>query len=67
LGLYSDFLPRHAQRYLNLSELIGSALLRYATDVREGAFPTAAQSSSMDEATLREALELVERMGSTTR
>jgi 3-methyl-2-oxobutanoate hydroxymethyltransferase len=67
LGLYTDFLPRHAQRYLNLSELIGSALLRYATDVREGAFPTAAQSSSMDEATLREALELVERMGSTTR
>jgi len=67
LGLYSDFLPRHAQRYLNLSELIGSALLKYATDVRDGTFPTSAQSSSMDEATLREALELVERTGSTTR
>ena len=66
LGLYSDFLPRHAQRYLNLSELIGSALLKYATDVRDGSFPTSAQSSSMDEATLREALELVERTGSPT-
>jgi 3-methyl-2-oxobutanoate hydroxymethyltransferase len=62
LGLYTDFLPRHAKRYLNLAELIGEAVASYAAEVREGSFPTAAQSAKMDETTLREALELADRM-----
>lgn len=60
-GLYSDFLPRHARRYLNLSEQIANALTSYANDVRAGSFPAAEQSSTMDEATLQAALELVEQ------
>ncbi|PDW01851.1 3-methyl-2-oxobutanoate hydroxymethyltransferase [Candidatus Viridilinea mediisalina] len=60
-GLYSDFLPRHARRYLNLSETITNALTTYANDVREGTFPTAEQSSTMDDATLQAALKLVEQ------
>jgi len=57
LGLYTDFLPRHAKRYLNLAETIGEAVRQYVVEVRDGSFPTPAQSSSMDEETLRRALE----------
>jgi 3-methyl-2-oxobutanoate hydroxymethyltransferase len=61
LGLYSDFLPRHAKRYLNLAELITEAVAGYAAEVRDGNFPTAEQSAKMDETTLHEALKLAEQ------
>jgi 3-methyl-2-oxobutanoate hydroxymethyltransferase len=57
LGLYTDFLPRHAKRYLDLAELIGGAVRQYVAEVQEGSFPTPAHSSTMDEALLRQALE----------
>jgi 3-methyl-2-oxobutanoate hydroxymethyltransferase len=60
LGLYSDFKPRHAKRYLNLAEAISGALGSYAAEVRAGSFPTAEHSAPMDEATLREALAALE-------
>lgn len=60
LGLYTDFLPRHAKRYANLAEVIAEALNSYAADVRNGAFPTAAQSSKMDAAALQAALDQVD-------
>ena len=56
LGLYTDRQPRHTRRYLNLAEQIEGALGQYAADVRAGAFPTAANSSTMDAAELEEAL-----------
>ena len=56
LGLYSDFKPRHAKRYLDLAETIGAALATYAAEVRAGSFPTTEQSATMDEAALSEAL-----------
>lgn len=56
LGLYTDFVPRHAKQYRRLADDIRSAVDEYAGEVRAGAFPTAAQSSKMDEAELREAL-----------
>ncbi|RRR70691.1 MAG: 3-methyl-2-oxobutanoate hydroxymethyltransferase [Candidatus Viridilinea halotolerans] len=59
-GLYTDFLPRHARRYLSLAEQMSAAITTYANEVREGAFPTAEQSSTMDAATLQEALALVD-------
>jgi 3-methyl-2-oxobutanoate hydroxymethyltransferase len=62
LGLYTDFEPRHARRYATLAETIGAALASYAADVRAGAFPTAEQSATMDEAALAEALAEVDRM-----
>ncbi len=61
LGLYSDFVPRHAKRYASLAETIGAALASYVAEVRAGTFPTAEHSSTMDEAALRAALEQVKR------
>lgn len=56
LGLYADYQPRHARRYLQLADTISEALGSYAADVRAGAFPTAEHSAKMDEAALRAAL-----------
>lgn len=61
LGLYSDFLPRHAKRYATLAETIGAALASYVAEVRAGTFPTAEHSSTMDDAELRAALEQVKQ------
>jgi 3-methyl-2-oxobutanoate hydroxymethyltransferase len=44
LGLDPEFHPRHARRYANLANDIGEAVGRYAADVREGTFPSAAES-----------------------
>ncbi|OAN46513.1 MULTISPECIES: 3-methyl-2-oxobutanoate hydroxymethyltransferase [Chloroflexus] len=56
LGLYSDFVPRHARRYANLAAIIGEALAQYANDVRAGAFPGPEHSSRMDADELAAAL-----------
>jgi 3-methyl-2-oxobutanoate hydroxymethyltransferase len=57
LGLFTDFVPRHARKYADLGEQIKAAARQYADDVREGAFPTAKESFSMDAAVLKEAEE----------
>ncbi|MCI0815223.1 MAG: 3-methyl-2-oxobutanoate hydroxymethyltransferase, partial [Chloroflexi bacterium] len=44
LGLFNDFVPRHAKRYANLGPTIVEALRAYASDVRDGAFPTEKES-----------------------
>ena len=54
LGLFTDFVPRHAKLYANLAQVIGSAVTQYASEVRESTFPTAKESYSMDEAVLQE-------------
>lgn len=56
LGLYSDFLPRHARRYADLATVISEALSQYASDVRNGTFPGPEHSSRMDPAELAAAL-----------
>jgi 3-methyl-2-oxobutanoate hydroxymethyltransferase len=38
-GLYTDFLPRHTRRYLNVAEEVTAAARRYVDDVASGAFP----------------------------
>ena len=48
LGLYTDFLPRHAKRYAQLADTITDALSRYSGDVKQGTFPTAKESFEMD-------------------
>lgn len=60
LGLYSDFLPRHAKRYANLAETIGAAVQAYVEEVRSGAFPTAANSATMDDKALQAAIAQVD-------
>ena len=54
LGLYTDFVPKHARRYAELGEAIKSAAAEYIADVREGAFPTEKQSYKMSQAVLDE-------------
>lgn len=52
LGLYGDFVPKHAKWYLDGGALIKDALVRYMTEVREGAFPDEQRSPAMDESVL---------------
>jgi 3-methyl-2-oxobutanoate hydroxymethyltransferase len=44
LGLDPEFHPRHARRYASLAETVRDAVSRYADDVREGTFPSSAES-----------------------
>ena len=57
LGLYSEFLPKHARRYANLAEDVSAAFRRYAEDVRGGDFPSAAESFTMNESLLTDLLD----------
>lgn len=61
LGLYTDYVPRHAKRYRNLADEIRNAAGEYAAEVRSASFPTASHSSKMDETTLNEVLAQLER------
>lgn len=54
LGLFSDFVPRHAKQYAKLAGLIRTALADYIAEVKMGKFPTAEHSSTMDESLLEE-------------
>ena len=53
LGLFTDFVPRHAKRYAQLGFSIRDALGQYATEVKEGTFPTEKESVAMDESLLK--------------
>jgi 3-methyl-2-oxobutanoate hydroxymethyltransferase len=59
LGLFTDFVPRHARKYADLGEQIKDAARRYADDVREGTFPTPKESFSMDATVLEEVERLL--------
>ncbi len=50
LGLFEDFVPRHAKRYAELAGTIRDAISRYKAEVESGEFPTMEHSFSMDEA-----------------
>ncbi len=54
LGLFSDFVPKHAKQYAKLAGLIRTALADYTAEVKAGKFPTAEHSSTMDESLLEE-------------
>ena len=54
LGLFTDFVPKHAKQYANLGQIIQEAFCQYAEEVRQGAFPTSKESFTMDPETLRE-------------
>jgi len=44
LGLFPDFVPRHARQYARLGEAIRNALSAYVQEVRSGAFPSERES-----------------------
>ena len=52
LGLFTDFLPKHARRYANLAETIQDATAQYISDVHQGEFPTAKESYKMSQSVL---------------
>ena len=54
LGLYTDFVPKHAKQYARLFETIRSATADYIAEVQTGAFPTEKQSYAMDKSVLTE-------------
>jgi 3-methyl-2-oxobutanoate hydroxymethyltransferase len=54
LGLFSDFVPKHAKQYAKLAGLIRTALADYIAEVKAGKFPTAEHSSTIDESLLEE-------------
>ncbi|MEX2158602.1 MAG: 3-methyl-2-oxobutanoate hydroxymethyltransferase [Dehalococcoidia bacterium] len=54
LGLFEGFVPKHAKQYAQIGEATRSALAQYVSDVRDGSFPTAEQSFSMNEQALAE-------------
>lgn len=54
LGLFTDFVPRHAKQYADLGQTIKGAFEQYAQEVRDGAFPTEKESFAMDESQLTE-------------
>lgn len=49
LGLYSDFVPKHAKQYAKLAGEIKAAIANYISEVKSGAFPTLEHCPTMDE------------------
>ena len=56
LGLFPDFLPKHARRYAALADDIAASFRHYAEDVRSGDFPAESESFTMNEALLSDLL-----------
>jgi len=52
LGLYTDFVPKHAKQYAKLAEEIKTAVADYIAEVKSESFPTMKQSYTMDESLL---------------
>ena len=52
LGLFTDFVPKHAKQYAKLADIIRAAVTDYDREVKDGTFPTEEQSFSMDESIL---------------
>ncbi len=52
LGLFTDFVPKHAKQYARLAEASRAAITEYVREVKDGTFPTEQQSFSMDESIL---------------
>lgn len=52
LGLFEDFVPKHARRFGELGKAARAALAAYVIEVQAGTFPTEAHSVHMDGDTL---------------
>jgi 3-methyl-2-oxobutanoate hydroxymethyltransferase len=54
LGLYTEFVPKHAKRYAKLAGEIKTAVADYVSEVKSLDFPTAEQSYTMDESLIKQ-------------
>jgi 3-methyl-2-oxobutanoate hydroxymethyltransferase len=52
LGSTGGYVPKHAQQYANLNEIIKNAVTLYQNEVKHGEFPTEKESFSLDESVL---------------
>lgn len=60
LGLYDDFVPRHARRFRSFADEAAAALDEYATAVRDGSFPASENAFSWSAHDVERALEGIE-------
>src|SRR3989442_2191497 len=58
LGLFDDFVPKHAKRYAALGPQITEAVRAYANEVRERRFPTEKESFVVGNAVFSEAAKI---------
>ena len=54
LGLFTDFVPKHAKRYANLGETIADAVAEYMSEVKDQSFPGKEHSYHIKEDVLAE-------------
>ena len=54
LGLFSDFVPKHAKQYIRLADQIRSAVQDYVSEVATSSFPTDKESFPMDDSLLQQ-------------
>jgi 3-methyl-2-oxobutanoate hydroxymethyltransferase len=54
LGLYTEFVPKHAKQYARLAGEIRNAVSSYIAEVKSSSFPTAEQSYTMDETLVKQ-------------
>jgi 3-methyl-2-oxobutanoate hydroxymethyltransferase len=54
LGLYTEFVPKHAKWYARLAGEISAAISSYISEVKSVSFPTAEQSYAMDESLIEQ-------------
>ncbi len=54
LGLFTDFVPKHAKQYAKLADTMRAAIADYSAEVKSGSFPTAKHGSTIDESLLKD-------------
>jgi 3-methyl-2-oxobutanoate hydroxymethyltransferase len=54
LGLYTEFVPKHAKQYAKLAGEIKAAVSSYISEVKSLSFPTMKQSYTMDESLIKQ-------------
>lgn len=60
LTLFTEFLPRHAKRFVDAGSVIQEALQQYVNEVEAGEFPTMEQAFTMSESVLAEVRSRIE-------
>ena len=59
LGLFSEFVPKHAKAYTHMAEAVTAAVRLYMEEVSSGAFPTPKESYGLNEAAIERIKQLV--------
>jgi 3-methyl-2-oxobutanoate hydroxymethyltransferase len=54
LGLFTDFVPKHAKQYTEISSVMRKGIENYVGDVKSGSFPSKVHGSNLSENVLNE-------------